>query len=466
MSIAHRRDHWAGWIHTVSISVLVFWSSDLAMAQAVENSNSKLEDNDTIRAQGVSAAALHSGDATIVLDRGTPVTGIVTDVGGNPIKKGWVVWHDQPYFNDGVFETEINSDGSFRTPPLANGEHPITVVAPGFAAQRRVVRLGSHSGELHFKLRPGKRIEMRFVDTAGNPVPRAQVYLAARSDPKTWKGSNALHNARHPKVPDYGIPRRADDRGIFVWDWAPEEPVNYWVSANGFAPQEVSLVAKSEPHVITLADARVVAGLVTDAVNGEPVKKFQAMPVIVFQPNFFSTCFVAVKQGANGRYELPLTGSAEPDVHYRVRIEAAGYRSVVSEQSFGPKDGRVELNVQLEPAPMRQGRVVDADGEPVSGATVVEGTPTWVPSIRNGEPESYGERTVQTDSDGRFKLNATTEPVRVRALHGDGISEKLVDPKDDSIGDMQLQPWASVSGRLVRDGEPVGDQWVYFFPFV
>ncbi len=416
------------------------------------------------REQKVTTADLRTGDATIVMFRGTHVRGTVVDSEGNPVKKGWVVWHDMPYFTQGVWEAGLDKQGGFETPQLDPGEYPITIVAPGYAAQRRVVKVEPGMKPLRFDLNPGKRIEIHFVDTAGNPVPRTGVWLANTSSPNTWNGSNALHNHKHSNVPEYGISRRADENGVYIWNWAPEEPVRYSVGAKGFAPQKVSLVAKSEPHIITLAEARVVAGLVTDEKTGEPIKKFQIMPVIIFRPNFFSTRYEDVKQGVDGRYELPLTGSGDSDDRYRVRIEAEGYRSIVSEESYGPQDGRVELNIRLEPAPARKGRVVDADGKPISGAAVIEGTSTWVPSTSNGKLDSYGERIVQTDSDGRFMLNATTEPIRVRVLHDDGICEKFVDPENDVIGDLQVQPWARVSGRLLQEGKPIADETISFYP--
>lgn len=413
------------------------------------------------RAQGIGSTELRGGEATMILHRGTSIHGTVVDQDGQPIKKGWVVWTDEPYFADGVFEAELNADGSFSTPPLPDGEFPIAIVAPGFAAQRRVVQVGSDPAEQPFKLRPGKRITIRFVDTAGGPIPNVRVGLANSSDSNTWQNSNALHNHKHSNVPEYGIPSKANDEGVYVWDWAPEEPVRYSVGAKNTAPKEVVLVAKSEPHVITLAGARVVEGHVTDATTGKPINKFQAMPVIVFRANFFSTRYSDLMQGAAGRYELPLTGSGDPNDRYRVRFEAEGYRSVVSKESFGPLDGRVRLDVQLEPALMRKGRVVDPEGKPVADASVMEGTPTWVPHTRNGEEQKYGERIRKTDHEGRFVLNATSEPVRLRILHETGIAEKLLQP-EDSIGDLQLLPWAKVSGRLVQDGEPMANQTIYF----
>ncbi|MEM1227858.1 MAG: carboxypeptidase regulatory-like domain-containing protein, partial [Planctomycetota bacterium] len=417
------------------------------------------------RTQGVGDGAFRRGDAKIVMASGQSIQGQVTDTQDNPITKGWVVWNDLPYFTDGTWESELNSKGEFRTSRLPPGTYPVTIIAPGYAAQRRMVDVGPNLTQLQFKLKAGKRIRIRFVDKIGNPIPKAFVQLANTSVPSTWNGSNALHNHRHSNVPNYGIPRRTADDGVFQWDWAPEEPVTYSFGAKGFASQKVSLVAKEEPHVITLAEARVVFGGATDATTGEAIEDFRVMPVIVFRPNFFGTRFENTQQGVDGRYSLPLTGSADPNSRYRVRCEADGYRSVVSAESFGPDDGRVEWNVQLDPAPIRQGLVIDADGIPVADAMVMGATPTFMPRTVNGEPNGNGEPLVRTDSDGRFELNATSETVRLRVLHGKGVAEKRLDPMDESIGTLQLQAWAGIDGRLTQEGQPMADQFITFQPW-
>ena len=422
---------------------------------------------DAQKANGVGSVDLRRGDAKIVLKRGTSITGAVVDVEGKPITKGWVVWSDEPYFSQGVWEAELDSDGRYRTPPLPDGEYPITIVAPGYAAQRRVVKVGSDSREQPFELRAGKRITIKFVDLKGAPVPRAGITIANSSFPDAWQRSNALHNHKHcDNVPDYGIPRWADAKGVFVWDWAPEEPVKYSMGAKGFASQKLSLVPKDEPHIITLAGKRIAAGEVTDAVTGKPIKSFSTMPVIVFGPDHYCTRFTDLAKGNEGHYELPLTGSGDPSDHYRVRIEADGYRSVISSESFGPTDGRAALDIQLEPAPKRKGLIVDPEGTPVANAKILEGTSTWIPRTDNGEPENYGSRVVMSDSEGRFELNATTELVLLRVLHEKGMAEKLIQPEEDSIGELELKPWATVSGRLMQNGKPVGNQSIFFSPLV
>jgi uncharacterized GH25 family protein/thiol-disulfide isomerase/thioredoxin len=416
--------------------------------------------------QGITTADLRAGDAMLTINRGIAISGNVTGPEGQPVTTGWVVWNDDPYFSGGTWETEIDDEGRFQTPPLSASEYPITVIAPGYAAERRVIRAEPGMESLRFELKPGKQIELRFVDAAGNPIPDVGVYLANSSAPNTWNGSNALHNHKHPNVPDYGIPRRADENGVFVWEWAPEEPVRYSFGAKGFAPQELALVAKPTPHLITLAPSRVVAGTVTDESTGEPIEKFLAVPVIVFRPDFYHTRTTDAKVGQDGRYELPLTGSGDPNDRYRVRFEAEGYRSVVSEESFGPLDGQATLDVALQPAPVRKGRVVDADGQPVENATVLEASPTDVPDTSNGRAESFDSRPVATDAQGNFQLHATTEPVRVRVYDDLGFAEKALAPDEEEVGVTKLEPWATVSGRLVQEGHPVAGESIYFHPLV
>ena len=416
--------------------------------------------------QGITTAGLRTGNATLTLGRGLVTSGDVGGPEGQPITKGWVVWNDEPYFTSGTWETRIDEEGHFRMPPLPAGEYPITVIAPGYAAERRVVTAKAGMEEMRFKLKPGNRIVIRFVDVEGVPVPGAGVYLGASSGANTWNNTNALHNQTGSNVPNYGIPRKANDQGVYVWDWAPEGAVTYQVGAKGFAPQTLSLVPKSEPHVVTLAPQRVVVGKVTDASTGKPIERFLAMPVIVFRTDFYHARTTDAKVGHDGRYELPLTGSGDPTDRYRVRFEAEGYRSVVSEESFGPLDGRATLDFAMQPAPARRGRVVDAEGRPVENATVLQASPTEIPDTSNGKPDSWDSRPIPTDAQGSFQLQATTEPVRVRAYHDLGFAEKTLEPNEEEIGVMKLEPWAMVSGRLVQEGRPVADQEIYFYPLV
>jgi len=410
--------------------------------------------------QGITTADLRAGVATLTLDRGIAVSGRVTGPEGEPVTKGLVVWNANPYFAAGVNETAIDGEARYETKHLAPGKYPITVLAPGFAPWQQTIEVNPDFGDLNIRLKPGNPIRIKFVDQAGTPIPN--VYVAIGE----WRGTEAIYNEKHPNVPDSRIPRRANGDGVYGWDWAPDDAVNYRISAKGFAPKEVAIVAKPAPHIITLAARRLVVGRVTDASTGNPIERFLAMPVIVFRPDFYHTRTTDAKVGQDGQYELPLTGSADPNDRYRVRFEAEGYRSVVSDESFGPLDGRATLDFALQPAPPRSGRVVDADGRPVENATVVEASPTDVPRTSNGKPESYGARPIPTDAQGNFQLRATAEPVLVRVYDDLGFAENALAPNDEEVGVMKLEPWATVRGRLVQAGRPVAGQSVYYYPLV
>ena len=296
--------------------------------------------------QGIDTRDLRSGDATLTLRRGIVVSGKVAGPGGESINKGLVVWSDNPYLAEGVNETAIDGDGRYKTKHLAPGKYSITVLVPGFAPWQKSIEVNQDLDQLDIQLELGHSLRIKFVDQMGRPIPNVYVGIGK------WRGAEAIFNQNHPNVPDSGIPRLASDDGVYDWDWSPDDAVSYHISAEGFAGQEVTLVAKPAQYVITLAPERMAVGTVTMS-TGKPIERFLAMPVIVFRPDFYHTCTADAKGGQEGRYELPLTDSADPNVRYRVRFEAEGYRSVVSEESFGPLDGRATLDVALQPTPVQ-----------------------------------------------------------------------------------------------------------------
>lgn len=177
------------------------------------------------------------------------------------------------------------------------------------------------------------------------------------------------------------------------------------------------------------------------------------------------TYFRNTVSGKDGRYSIPLEqhGGGFDFYRYKVRIEADGYRSTLSDQSFGLDEGHVTANFSLEPAPSRHGRVVDSAGRPVASATIAIASPSIVPLISNQDIQVG--HSLETLSDGKFQIAATSEPVRIRAIHEQGFAEVLRQP-NEPIGRLQIQPWAGVSGRLIQDGKPVPNERIYFHPLL
>ena len=408
--------------------------------------------------QKVTTAMLREGSATIVMKRGVALVGRAFDPEANPVTKGLVIWHDSPYLSSGDYEAEIDDTGRFETAPLPPGVHPITVVAPGFRPERRMVTVKESMGDIRFDLQPGKRLTLKIVDHHGDPILGAHVSILK------WGEAESLYNWQHPNVLDSRIPRQSDKNGVYEWNWAPDDAVTYQVSAEEFSSSTVTLIAGEETHTVQLKSRLIAQGRVTDARTGNPIKEFRVVPVVILRPKLLSTLFRREVPGNEGRYEIELSDDGKRDYRYQVRIDADGYRSAISENSYALGDGRVNVDFVLEPAAAREGRVVTDNEEPVASASVVLGTPSIVPRITNTELESGG-RKIETSADGGFRLAATFEPVRVRVTHESGFADVLRQP-NETIGTIQLQPWASVRGRLLQDGKPIPDQTIYFFPIV
>ncbi|HVA46332.1 MAG TPA: carboxypeptidase regulatory-like domain-containing protein [Pirellulales bacterium] len=410
-------------------------------------------------AQGITTEQLRAGTAKLILDRGVSFSGTITGPDGKPVTKGLVIWNDRPYWAQGVNETQIDEAGHYETKRLAPGKYPLTVLAPGFAPERRMIQAKQSQEHFDFQLDAGHPIKIQLVDASGKPVPKAYVQIGE------WRGTEAIYNHKHSNVPDSGIPRSADEDGVYTWDWAPADAVAYRIIAQGYDVKEVTLVAKDKPHRVQLASAITIFGKVVDAASGEPVELFRVIPVKAFRPDFYSTDFQAgsVAEGKDGRYRIEIDSYGETGNRYRVRIEAEGYRTVLGQKSLAVGDAPLEEDFKLERATALEGTVLDPNGEPGDGFTAAVGTPTVATQFGlEGADTSFG---IGFDVRGSntFKLPATFEPSRIRVFNQSGFAEVLRQP-DEPIGTIALQPWASVSGRLVQDDKPVPNEWIYFHP--
>ena len=407
------------------------------------------------RAQGITTKMLRDGEATIKFERGVVIEGTVVDAAGNPVSRGLVIWNDDPYLAQGVNEVEIDRDGRFKTLPLSPGEYPITVAAPGYAPDRLMVRAAPGMQPLRLEVMSGKKLTIQIVDRHGKPIPHAYVGIGE------WRHTKSLFNQKHPNVPESDIPRQADADGVYTWDWAPDDAVDYTISFRGYSGQDVTLVAGATPHVVSLPDAGVVVGTVTDQKSGKPIPQFSAIPVIENVGGILFAWTPGAKVGRDGRYELPLEGSSDPDARYRVRFEADGYRSTTSQESFGESDGRTTLDMTLLPADMRRGLVVDTDGRPIPDAHVVVATVTDRPILTNDASEWGLGHSITTDDQGLFAFRPSDESAVIRAIHDRGFAEVRREP-DEAVGTLTLQPWARLEGRFLQEGVPVAHRSIAF----
>ncbi len=97
------------------------------------------------------------------------------------------------------------------------------------------------------------------------------------------------------------------------------------------------------------------------------------------------------------------------------------------------------------------GRVTDAAGQPVSGATVNLEDPGWV-----------GQ---ETDANGNYRLSVSlgTYRLRVRPRHGPLISQKIerLRLSANTTRDFVLETGVTLSGQVTANGQPVPHPWLW-----
>jgi thiol-disulfide isomerase/thioredoxin len=411
------------------------------------------------KAQEITADQLRAGTARLKLERGVSLSGIVTGPDGQPVTKGLVIWSDRPYWAQGVNEAPIDDAGHYQTRHLAPGKYPITILAPGFAPERRTIELKQPGEQADFQLEPGQPIRIQIEDPSGKSVPKAYVQIGH------WRGTEAIYNHKHPNVPDSGIPDHANENGLYTWDWAPADAVEYEIFAKGYDSKSVRLIAKDEPHHVQLAPELTISGKVVDAKSGASVARFRVIPVTAFRPDDYSTDFQSgsVAEGKDGRYKIEIDSHGRAGYRYRVRIEAEGYRTALGRKSLAVGDAPLEEDFRLEPAPALTGTVVQSNGEPAEAFIVAVGTPTARGHFRFGSLDASFGIIFNVQGSNAFKLPATFEPSRIRVFNDSGFAEVLRQP-DEQIGTITLQPWASVSGHLMQDGKLVPNEYIYFHP--
>jgi beta-lactamase regulating signal transducer with metallopeptidase domain/thiol-disulfide isomerase/thioredoxin len=405
--------------------------------------------------QGVDLKALRARTAAITMRGGIVAMGTVTDSAGKPIAGAVVVRGDHPYWEVGSQEVRTDEQGRYRLPPLPSGKVTVTAMAPEWMPALTKADIRKEMGPVDFRLRPGRELRIRFVDQAGKPIPGVGVGI------DKWRGGESLYNHRHPNVLDTKIPVQADESGLYRWTWAPDDAVTYRFYKEGYVNHQADLTANGSEQTITLPRILRIAGKVTDGA-GRPIQGVTAIPVLEFRPGHLLAERNRAKGPFAGTYALEVDRT---DVAYRVRIEAPGYRSAMSETARAGMSSPT-FDFRLEPAPPIEGRLVDSGGRPIKDASVYLATSSqnlndWPEGEERGAvPNS---QKVLTDRQGRFAFPAQFERYAIVVVHDRGYAEVHLEPGQQP-GELALKAWAQVEGRLVHAGQPVPAAWITCAP--
>jgi RNA polymerase sigma factor (sigma-70 family) len=398
------------------------------------------------KAAGITTAMLRKGTATLTLRNGVIVRGRVTDPAGKPIKDAVVVEGNNPYDSWLPRKFATDADGRFRLPALALGETTLTVIAPGWAPQLRLIKLQAELPPQDFHMAPGKPIRLRIVDAAGKPVPNAFVHILS------WKGSQSLywdHNPNHPKVPDTKVPQRANADGVWEWKSAPDDAVKVRIWSQGFAARELEIAGGAAERTVVLKPDHRITGRVTDAATGKPIPSFTVIQLDVFRKDWFVAERGHAVAGKNGRLDYL---ADRTDIPLRLRIEAPGYRTQDGPEFRVGDDMSRTQDFRLQPSPPIAGVVHDAAGKPAAKAKVLLATPTEDAQLQSSWDNNH---KTFTDAAGHFTFPDPGEPCVVIAQADAGFALAEFPAGQHDVGALRLRPWASIRGQFRDGGQPV-----------
>lgn len=215
---------------------------------------------------------------------------------------------------------------------------------------------------------------------------------------------------------------------------------------------------------IRAADLPRIEGVVLDS-KGRPVPNanvyvYTAKPregEATMCPTCYPDCGKKARTDGQGQFLIePVNG----DLLYRLLVVAKGFRPDYIKDA-DPLFGSTELRLKAHKWPDATeehkiiGKIIDPDGKPVGG-TVIE-----VQGSRYG-PYSYSSATGRaetlggTDENGEFVIHCTNDLAAVTvSLNAHGLAKKRMWLEPGKAHLIRLKRGVEVTGRLMRDGNPV-----------
>ena len=396
--------------------------------------------------------ALRDFTSVMVLKSGVTLSGVVRDQEGNPVHEALVQLGSSGYSSK---KTRTDEKGHFAFRNCDEGELHVSVQANGKSPQARRFLPKEIGVPLEFTLEPGNSIRIRVVDSNGTALP--DVYVV----PETYQGYRYILKIDPNKPQQMGA--KTDEKGLFVWDSAPPDTIEYAFSKEGYARlDEVQLVADGKEHTVTLPQPTHVTGTVIDKKTREPIPTFRVVPTLDWltgSPPFIerSRAFEAKA----GRYEWE---TRRTDTGHYVRIEADGYLPAMSKMLRVGDSEQLTINFELEKGHNIEGVVRGIEGEPLADADVLMCTAMQSLDLSNGRLSRPSDAlSARTTAQGRFSFPPETDPFLLVVANDTGYAE-VTQKEIASSGQIQLQPWARIEGKLLRDGEPVTGYRIRLFP--
>lgn len=219
---------------------------------------------------------------------------------------------------------------------------------------------------------------------------------------------------------------------------------------------EVTLGDLEEDFV--LARKPIIEGRVVDAITREPITQYRIghwmAPEVQLGPwdeDFLQSANRReLEYHSDGTFSIKLNGSNT----VRVAIAAPGYKTGVKMlDGIDAGESIRDVEIQLEPAAVLFGIVVDASGKPANGAHIYIGYPTNSQIGRGGVAGPEGITT--TDESGAFKLTEYPADLTVVSAYRDGFATGWATVASPSPIHIVLTAGATLEGTVTLNGMPM-----------
>jgi protocatechuate 3,4-dioxygenase beta subunit len=386
--------------------------------------------------------------SVLVMKKGIPVTGTVTDPDGKPVADALVgLGHDR--YVGGCLSTRTDRDGHWRFANLAPGGEVMTVVSAGLAPALREVNIRGGITPLDFRLEKGSTLRVRVVDTAGKPVE------GVRISPDTWRS--------HRTLCDTGIAGTTDREGRWTWTWAPKDAVEMSIYKTGYMSiRKLPLAPKDTEQVVTLHPPLVISGRVVDAETKQPIPAFRVVRGSRQRGSSADNVYWSYRdviEGKNGEYRLVI---AEPTLAWLVvRIEAEGHQPGISRE-FKSDEGSVTWDASLAKGQTLDVLVRLPDGKPAAGADVRLAVQDGGKSVntalfvKNGGFLYYfdpSKPSMKVAPDGRLRIDPQGNGFLLIVVHDRGYAQATSEELAANPT-ITLEAWARLEGVVRRGSEP------------
>jgi len=383
--------------------------------------------------------------ALLILHKGIPVDGNVTDEKGEPISGVDVTFGESGSDSTSYPTARTDAGGHFHFGGLSikkifNDAPILTFSSPNYAPEMVELQNTSTAQALKVQLRPGKRLQVRFTDKQGQPA--KDVTLCADH----WRGHRPFGSIRF----------QSDNDGRIVWDHAPGDPITYALLSDTFQNQDLILQPKNEAQTVQLKRPTVVSGRVLDATTKQSITDYNLISGTYFpekHPFWSSWARGAALHIKADFYRYVFSGPARmgsPDGSgtegfHRIRIEAPGYEPAVSRPIANDEES-VSIDFQLRPATAIHGVVKADDGTPVKNAQLVVAGPGNALQIINGVCQSkWDQLTVNTNDQGEYELPPQEEDFPIAIIQPEAGYFTTTYSALKTAPNVKLLPWGEIN---------------------